>query len=227
MIATDATSLRRGLALLRAIECEEGLGAGPPGVTRLAALIGSDKSQVSRSLKILAEHGLVDRDAETLGYRLGWRLLAMAGRSSHSGLLAAAEPLLKRLVRETGERAHLSVLSGTEVLTVLSEGSDHAVQAAGWVGRSVPLHSTSAGRALLFDHTQGEVAQVGRQVRIGGLLVGDEPYYGPLGFARTTPGAIQFPGPVDPNRVLLHSPDDPTLATRLSGPIAAFKRRGT
>lgn len=168
MSATDATSLRRGLALLRAIEEEEALGAGPPGVTRLAALIGCDKSQVSRSLKILAEHGLVDRNAETLGYRLGWRLLAMAGRSSRSGLLAAAEPVLKRLVRETGERAHLSVLSGTAVLTVLSEGSAHAVQAAGWVGRSVPLHSTSAGRALLLDHTQEEVAELVAGLSFGG-----------------------------------------------------------
>lgn len=53
------------------------------------------------------------------------------------------------------------------------------------------------------------------------LLVGDEPYYGPLGFAPTTHGAIQFPGPVDPKRVLLHSADE-TLATRLAGPIAAF-----
>ena len=56
------------------------------------------------------------------------------------------------------------------------------------------------------------------------LLVGDEPYYGPLGFAPTTPGAIQFPGPVDPKRVLLHSAD-PTLALRLAGPIAAFGAR--
>lgn len=53
------------------------------------------------------------------------------------------------------------------------------------------------------------------------LLVGDEPYYGPLGFAPTTHGAIQFPGPVDPKRVLLHSADE-TLAKRLAGPIAAF-----
>lgn len=166
--ATDAASLRRGLALLLAIEEEEGLGAGPAGVTRLAALIGSDKSQVSRSLKILAEHGLVDRDPETLGYRLGWRLLAMAGRSTRAGLLAAAEPLLKRLVRETGERAHLSVLRGTAVLTVLSEGSDHAVQAAGWVGRSVPLHSTSTGRALLLDHTEAEVAELVAGMSFGG-----------------------------------------------------------
>lgn len=157
---TDATSLRRGLAILSAIGDEEALGAGPPGVTRIAALIGSDKSQVSRSLKILAEDGLVDRDPETLGYRVGWRLLALAGRSSRANLLAAAAPLLERLVRETGERAHLSVLGGTAVLTVLSEGSAHTVQAAGWVGRSVPLHSTSSGRALLFDHTFEQIAEL-------------------------------------------------------------------
>jgi len=56
------------------------------------------------------------------------------------------------------------------------------------------------------------------------LLVGDEPYYGPLGFAKTTHGAIQFPGPVDPARVLLHAPD-PALALTLKGPIAAFGAR--
>lgn len=56
------------------------------------------------------------------------------------------------------------------------------------------------------------------------LLVGDEPYYGPLGFAPTTPGAIQFPGPVDPKRVLLHSGDQ-TLALGLKGPIAPFGER--
>jgi DNA-binding IclR family transcriptional regulator len=168
MTATDATSLRRGLALLLAIEDEEALGTAPAGVTRLAALIGSDKSQVSRSLKILAEHGLVDRDPETRGYRLGWRLLAMAGRSSRAKVLAAAEPLLKRLVSETGERAHLSVLRGATVLTVLSEGSDRAVEAAGWVGRTVPLHSTSSGRALLLDHTQEEIAELVAGLSFGG-----------------------------------------------------------
>ena len=168
MAATNATSLRRGLAILLAIEGEEALGAAPPGVTRLAALIGSEKSQVSRSVRILAEHGLVDRDPGTLGYRLGWRLLAMAGHSSRANLLAAAEPLLERLVGETGERAHLSVLRGATVLTVLSEGSDRAVEAAGWVGRTVPLHSTSTGRALLLDHTQDEIAELVAGLPFGG-----------------------------------------------------------
>lgn len=54
------------------------------------------------------------------------------------------------------------------------------------------------------------------------LLVGDPPYYGPLGFMPVQLGAICFPGPVDPARVLVHSPD-PTLAMRLVGDVAAFR----
>ena len=56
------------------------------------------------------------------------------------------------------------------------------------------------------------------------MLVGDPPYYGPLGFAPTNYGAITFPGPVDPARVLVHSPDA-TLATRLAGEVAAFSNQ--
>ncbi|WP_082461314.1 MULTISPECIES: N-acetyltransferase [unclassified Devosia] len=53
------------------------------------------------------------------------------------------------------------------------------------------------------------------------LLVGDQDYYCPLGWVPTTPGNIQFPGPVDTSRVLLLA-DDPELATTLKGSIAAF-----
>jgi len=53
------------------------------------------------------------------------------------------------------------------------------------------------------------------------LLVGDRDYYCPLGWEPTTLGAIQFPGPVDPSRVLLLAPDA-ALAKTLAGPIAAF-----
>ena len=34
------------------------------------------------------------------------------------------------------------------------------------------------------------------------LLVGDPPYYAPLGFARTKPGALTMPGPFDAYRLL-------------------------
>lgn len=34
------------------------------------------------------------------------------------------------------------------------------------------------------------------------VLIGDEPYYVRVGFARLAPGRVKFPGPVDPARVL-------------------------
>jgi predicted N-acetyltransferase YhbS len=36
------------------------------------------------------------------------------------------------------------------------------------------------------------------------ILVGDEPYYGPLGFRRIKPGQVSMPRPVDLQRVLAH-----------------------
>jgi len=50
------------------------------------------------------------------------------------------------------------------------------------------------------------------------LLVGDEPYYGPLGFARLPPYAVTLPGPVDPARVLIASLV-PNAAIGLAGAV--------
>jgi predicted N-acetyltransferase YhbS len=85
-----------------------------------------------------------------------------------------------------------------------------------------PVYRGRGAGKLLVREACAEA--LGRGVGSFVLLVGDEAYYGPLGFAKTAPGAVQFPGPVDPARVLLHSAD-PTLAQRLKGPIAAFGAR--
>jgi predicted N-acetyltransferase YhbS len=48
------------------------------------------------------------------------------------------------------------------------------------------------------------------------LLVGDEPYYARVGFARIPPGKVLFPGPVDPDRLLWLALKD---GAGLCGPI--------
>ena len=50
------------------------------------------------------------------------------------------------------------------------------------------------------------------------VLVGDQSYYGPLGFAPVTPG-LRFPGPVDPARILVAT-DRGDTQERLGGKIA-------
>lgn len=149
-MVADGT-LGRALAVLLVLGDEPATANGGLGVVRVANLLGRDKSQVSRTLKTLAERGFVDRDPDTLEYRLGARVYALAVHAGRSRLLGVAPPALRRLVAELGETAHLSVLQGADVLTLLSESSPRVVRAGDWSGRTVPAHRTSSGRALLVD----------------------------------------------------------------------------
>src|SRR5579863_3772933 len=58
--------------------------------------------------------------------------------------------------------------------------------------------SNGLGAALI--RRAGEAAAAAGHALV--LLVGDEPYYGPLGFSRA-PATVTLPGPVDPARVLI------------------------
>lgn len=148
------------MATLIVLGSEETAAPGGLGVVRIAELIGEDKSQASRMLKTLSETGLVERNPDTRGYGLGWRFFALAAGAGDRRLLDVATPLLSRLVRDIDERVNLSVRRGTEVLTVLSESPAHAVQTAGWVGRTVPAYCTSTGRALLVDHEREDLIEL-------------------------------------------------------------------
>ena len=158
--AARETSIRRGVETLLALAGEEGRAAGGLGVTRIAELLGREKSQISRTLKVLAEYGLVERNRDSLTYRLGWRIFALAELAGEPRILQEAEPALQALVASLEERVHLSVLQGAEVLTLMSESPSRTLQAAGWVGRVTPAYCTSAGRALLLDHSRDDLERL-------------------------------------------------------------------
>ena len=123
--------MRRGLEVLLALGSDAAVEQGSLGVTRIAELLGREKSQVSRALKTLAEVGLVERDADTLEYRLGWRVFALATVAGEQRILDAGRPVLQELSREFGESAYISVRQGAESLTVLAESAAARVQSAG------------------------------------------------------------------------------------------------
>jgi IclR family KDG regulon transcriptional repressor len=157
-----ASSLRRAIELLLALADDEALSSDGLGVQRLAELLAQDKSRVSRTLRTLNEYALVERDAETLAYRLGWQLYVLASRAGNARLLNAAPGHVAQLVSDLCESAHLSVLSGHDVLTVISVTSPRAVAAQSLVGSLFPAHCTSAGRALLMDSSKDDLHRLFR-----------------------------------------------------------------
>jgi IclR family KDG regulon transcriptional repressor len=178
VVAASAT-LGRALDVLVELGGDEAAANGGLGVVRIAELLGRDKSQVSRTLKALGQRGFVDRDPDTLEYRLGWRLYGLAAQTGRSRLLVLAPPLLRGLVDRLGETAHLSVLEGDEVLTLLSERSPRLVQASDWSGRRVPARCTSSGRALLLDEDPASLTgdlhrRLGRARELGYAVVDGE-----------------------------------------------------
>lgn len=71
------------------------------------------------------------------------------------------------------------------------------------------------GRQLVADGIGKARAQGVKLV----VLVGDEPYYGKLGFRVAPPGQIAMPGPVDPRRLLVAELQDGALS-EFRGPVA-------
>jgi predicted N-acetyltransferase YhbS len=62
-----------------------------------------------------------------------------------------------------------------------------------------PFRERGIGRALIDRALDAARAGGHRLV----VLVGDEPYYGRLGFKRIAKGTVSMPGPVDPARLLV------------------------
>jgi predicted N-acetyltransferase YhbS len=62
-----------------------------------------------------------------------------------------------------------------------------------------PFRERGVGRALL-DRALTEAKAKGHRLV---LLIGDEPYYGRIGFKRVPKGRATMPGPVDHNRILI------------------------
>lgn len=66
------------------------------------------------------------------------------------------------------------------------------------------FRSRGIGR-MLVERAMKDAAALGYRSM---MLVGDEAYYGRMGFKRVPPGRITLPGPVDPSRILLWTVDE-------------------
>lgn len=150
--------VHRALAILELL----GTPGGPSslGVVEIARQLGRDKSQVSRLLKVLADAGFVDREAGSLRYRIGTRLFAIAATAVDQRLRDDADVAVGREAARLGERVEVCVRGSGGCMTISTAAPDSELRAVGWVGRTMPLSSTAAGRALLFDLDATAIARL-------------------------------------------------------------------
>lgn len=140
------------------------------GVTELAQKLELHKNNVFRLFATLEQAGYIEETADER-YRLGVRCLEV-GQAFRRGrqVVQCARPLLEGLAREIAESAHLSLLSGFEVLCLDSVAPDRLVGTRGRAGTRLPGHCTAAGKVLFACGPEALRARLDRAVASDGGL---------------------------------------------------------
>lgn len=129
-------------------------------VTDLALSLGLAKSTVSRLLSTMASEGFVMKDAETKKYRLGLSILNLNTIiTSNLEVTRESEPILKNLVEEVKETAHIAVMEDTHVVYLNRVECSHPVQILSHIGRRNPMHCTSSGKVILAYQKENYINQ--------------------------------------------------------------------
>ena len=142
-MSTTAARVARVLELLAQ--------AGRPlSVTEIGFRLGTGKSAVSRLLRDLARHALLEREDERGRFRLGIRLVQFARAALEAtDLRVAGAPHLRALSNETHENVHLATFRGEQVIYIDKVEVPTFVRTSTEIGDVAPPHCTASGKAIL------------------------------------------------------------------------------
>jgi DNA-binding IclR family transcriptional regulator len=137
---------------------------GWSGVTEVANALGIHKSTAYRLLTTLRDRGLVEQDAATEKYRLGFGLVLLASAvSADLDILRCARPVCERLSDDTGETVTVAVLDGDDAVVIHQTVSRSSALSVDWTSRHTPLHATAAGKVFLHSMPADQLRRVLRR----------------------------------------------------------------
>jgi DNA-binding IclR family transcriptional regulator len=134
---------------------------GWSGVTEVARELDIHKSTAYRLLTTLRDRGVVEQDAATEKYRLGFGLVLLARAvSADLDILRCARPVCERLSEHTKETVTIAVLEGDDAVVIHQSISRASALGVDWTGRHTPLHATAAGKIFLAYMPEGQLLRI-------------------------------------------------------------------
>ena len=173
--STDSGGIR---ALERALDILDSLAASGQTLTALSAGLGQAPSTVHRVLTTLESRAMVEQDPATQAWHVGAGAFRYGSAFlRRASVVERAQPLLRRLMEETGETANLGIRLGDSVLFVSQAEAQHSIRAFFPPGTRTPLHASGIGKALLAHAPSHELARLfgdGPLPRFTGQTICDE-----------------------------------------------------
>lgn len=117
-------------------------------VSQVAGDLGCAKSTASRHLSTLVEMGYVVREGDQFHVGLRFLDLGQRARTRQQGY-SLAKAKVEEIAEQTGERAQFIVEEHGEAVYLHRSFGEHAVRTDPGIGSRIPLHATSAGKAIL------------------------------------------------------------------------------
>jgi len=119
------------------------------GVTEMADWLGVHKSTASRLAAALERAGLLTRSGRR--FRLGLEVIRLGALATRGlDIVAAMQPAMEKLSRQTGETVNLAVPAGPDVLNIAEVPSTFIVNCSGgWIGRRTRPHAVANGKVLM------------------------------------------------------------------------------
>jgi DNA-binding IclR family transcriptional regulator len=119
------------------------------------------KSSASYILRTLETQGYLSRRPETGKYHIGLKILSL-GRGALTGLdvREIALPIMRRLMRKTEITCHLAILDGPVAVYIEKVEPEGFIKMDTWVGRRMPVHATSVGKALIAYISEERVEEM-------------------------------------------------------------------
>ncbi|MGV0730621.1 IclR family transcriptional regulator [Mycolicibacter sinensis] len=130
-------------------------------LTDAAEHLAVASSTAHRLLAMLQYRGFVRQDPVSKAYYPGPALMSVASSVfNRLDIEDAATPVLRRLSEHLRESVHIGMIEGADVRFIAAAEGPTAVRVASRLGRTMPAHCTSTGKALLARLSEAEVARL-------------------------------------------------------------------
>lgn len=149
-------------AIHRTLDILETLASENDGmtITEVSRRFRIPKSSAYAILQTLKSRDYLEKDGEDR-YRLTLKVFCLANTLVGSlDLRRQAYPLLKDLAEKSRISGHIAVLDHGSAVYIEKVEVLGAIRLTTWIGKRMPLHSTSIGKALLAYLPQGDIERI-------------------------------------------------------------------
>jgi DNA-binding IclR family transcriptional regulator len=155
------TALRRGLAILSLFRRDRRVITVP----EIASALKLSRATAFRMAYTLERDGYLQRLPNSHAFQLGPKVLVLGfDYLQGTEVVTCGRETVYALRNRTGFSTHMCVRDHTEIVYVLDASSHHRLRGDIPVGTRYPCHAVASGRALLFDMTEAELAELYRGV---------------------------------------------------------------